>query len=92
MAALDEQEIDRRLEGLPEWTREGEALRRTFRFKDFVGSVEFVNRILPAAEGMNHHPDLAISWNEVAVALTTHSQGAITESDFALATEIDALA
>ena len=92
MAALDAQEIDRRLEGLPGWAREGGALRRDFKFDDFVGSVDFVNRIVPVAEGMGHHPDLAISWNEVSVALTTHSEGGVTQSDFDLAAEIDSLA
>jgi 4a-hydroxytetrahydrobiopterin dehydratase len=54
--------------------------------------VDFVNRVVPVAEEMNHHPDVAISWNEVAVAITTHSQGGITDSDFALAREIDGVA
>jgi 4a-hydroxytetrahydrobiopterin dehydratase len=48
-----------------------------------------VNRITPAAEEMNHHPDLAISWSKVTVSLSTHSQGGITENDFELAARID---
>ncbi len=92
MALLSDEEIESRLGALPGWEREGKALRRNFRFEDFVGSVDFVNRVVPAAEEMNHHPDLAISWNEVAVAITTHSQGGITDSDFALAREIDGVA
>lgn len=92
MALLSDEEIESRLGALPGWEREAKALRRNFRFEDFVGSVDFVNRVVPAAEEMNHHPDLAISWNEVAVAITTHSQGGITDSDFALAREIDDVA
>jgi 4a-hydroxytetrahydrobiopterin dehydratase len=92
MALLSDEEIEHRLEALPGWDRKGRALRRNFRFEDFTASVDFVNRIVPAAEQMNHHPDLAISWNEVAVAITTHSQGGITESDFALAREVEAVA
>jgi 4a-hydroxytetrahydrobiopterin dehydratase len=41
---------------------------------------------------MNHHPDLAISWNRVTVTVTTHSEGALTENDFEPARRIDALA
>ena len=41
---------------------------------------------------MNHHPDLAISWNTVTVTLSTHSEGGITENDFELASRIDSLA
>jgi 4a-hydroxytetrahydrobiopterin dehydratase len=41
---------------------------------------------------MNHHPDLAISWNEVTVTITTHSEGGLTENDFELARRIATLA
>jgi 4a-hydroxytetrahydrobiopterin dehydratase len=92
MTTLSDEEIDGRLQTLREWERSGNAINRTFTFDDFVGSVDFVNRITPAAEGMNHHPDLSISWNKVTVSLSTHSQGGLTENDFALATQIDALA
>jgi hypothetical protein len=44
--------------------------------------VDFVNRLTPEAEDMNHHPDLAISWNKVTVSITTHSEGGLTENDF----------
>lgn len=92
MTTLSDEDIEARLQGLPDWERAGAAITRTFTFDDFVGSVNFVNRITPAAEEMNHHPDLAISWNTVAVTLTTHSRGGLTENDFALATQIDNLA
>lgn len=92
MALLSDEEIESRLGALPGWERKGKALRRNFRFDDFVGSVDFVNRVVPVAEEMNHHPDVAISWNEVAVAITTHSQGGITDSDFVLARDIDGVA
>jgi 4a-hydroxytetrahydrobiopterin dehydratase len=65
---------------------------REFEFTNFVGSVDFVNRITPIAEEMNHHPDLAISWNKVNVSLSTHSEGGITENDFELAAKIDSVA
>lgn len=74
------------------WEREGDALEREFEFANFVGSVDFVNRITPIAEEMNHHPDLAISWSKVTVSLSTHSEGGITENDFKLAAKIDSVA
>lgn len=92
MTTLSDEEIDGRLQTLRGWERGGNAISRTFTFGDFVGSVDFVNRITPAAEEMNHHPDLSISWNKVSVSLSTHSEGGLTENDFALATQIDALA
>ena len=89
MAVLDDDEIGRRLAELQGWERDGDAIKRQFKFDDFQASVDFVNRITPAAEDMNHHPDLAISWSKVTVSLSTHSQGGITESDFELARKID---
>jgi 4a-hydroxytetrahydrobiopterin dehydratase len=92
MAVLSDDEIEARLRELDGWERDGDALRKRFELDDFKGSVDFVNRLTPAAEEMNHHPDLAISWNKVTVSLSTHSQGGITESDFELAARIDPLA
>jgi 4a-hydroxytetrahydrobiopterin dehydratase len=91
MARLSDEEIDERLADLPGWVRAGDAIRRVFELADFKGSVDFVNRLTPEAEAMNHHPDLEISWNRVAVTVTTHSEGGLTANDFALASRIDAL-
>lgn len=92
MAVLSDQDVQARLGGLEGWERDGDAIVRQFEFKDFVGSVDFVNRITPLAEAMNHHPDLAISWNKVTVMLSTHSEGGLTENDFELASKIDGAA
>jgi 4a-hydroxytetrahydrobiopterin dehydratase len=92
MALLSDDDIQERLERLPEWKREGDSIKREFKLGDFQGSVDFVNRITPPAEEMNHHPDIAISWNKVELTLSTHSQGGLTEDDFELAERIDALA
>ena len=89
MAVLSDDEIQERLGGADGWERDGDSLRKVFELGDFKGSVDFVNRITPAAEEMNHHPDLAISWSKVTVSLSTHSEGGITESDFELARKID---
>jgi 4a-hydroxytetrahydrobiopterin dehydratase len=92
MARLTDAEIDERLSGMNGWERSGEAIVKQFDNGDFKGSVDFVNRLTPEAEKMNHHPDLEISWSTVTVTITTHSQGGLTENDFELARRIDALA
>ena len=91
MALLSDEEIEQRLEGLPGWERDGDAIVREFDNGDFKGSVDFVNRMLPVAEAMNHHPDLEISWATVTVRLSSHSEGGLTAADFDLASRIDAL-
>ena len=89
---MSDDQIKDELQNLGGWEREGDALTREFEFSNFVGSVDFVNRLTPVAEEMNHHPDLSISWNKVKVSLSTHSEGGITENDFKLATKIDSVA
>ena len=92
MALLNDEDIQAELDKLEGWSREGDSIRRELKFDDFQGSIDFVNRITPPAEEMNHHPDIAISWNKVQLTLSTHSEGGLTERDFELASRIDGLA
>jgi 4a-hydroxytetrahydrobiopterin dehydratase len=92
MALLSDDEVQGRLGGLEGWERDGDVIRKKFQLDDFKGSVDFVNRLTPVAEEMNHHPDLAISWDKVEVSITTHAAGGLTANDFELAKRIDALA
>ena len=89
---LSETEIKTKLEALPEWSTDGTEISRTFQFEDFVAAVDFVNRIVEPAESAQHHPDIAISYNEVTVSLSTHDAGGLTDKDFTLAEEISQLA
>jgi 4a-hydroxytetrahydrobiopterin dehydratase len=91
---LSEQEIEQRLAGLNEgWRRDDGEIVREWQLADFASAVAFVNRVAEVAEAANHHPDIAIhGWNKVRLQLSTHSQGGLTEADFALAAQIDALA
>jgi len=73
------------------WKVVGARLRREFRFKDFAAALDFVNRIGAEAEALQHHPDLELGWGRVAVALSTHDAGGLTEADFVLAARIDNL-
>jgi 4a-hydroxytetrahydrobiopterin dehydratase len=91
MALLDDQQIEEKLAGLDGWERSGDAISKRFELEDFKGSVDFVNRLTPEAEDMNHHPDLEISWNKVTVTVTTHSEGGLTGNDFELAKRIDSV-
>jgi 4a-hydroxytetrahydrobiopterin dehydratase len=92
VALLSESEVQERLAGLSDWTLSGEAIEKSFKRDDFVGSVEFVAGLVEPAEAMNHHPDVAISWDTVTVTISTHSEGGLTAADFELAEKIDALA
>ena len=91
---LDYGEIKERLKRLRGWVlAEGktERIEKTFEFKNFVEAVSFVNSIVPLAEEANHHPDITINYRKVKLALTTHSEGGITEKDFDLAEKIETI-
>ena len=55
-------------------------------FADFAAAIAFVNRVAELAEAANHHPDILVhGWNKVRLTLSTHSEGGLTDADFALA-------
>ena len=90
MAKLAPDDVEARVKGLTGWAVEGDAIVKEFRFDGFRDSVAFVVGLGFAAEKANHHPDIDIRYNRVRVALSTHSEGGLTEKDFALAAEADA--
>ena len=73
----------------PEWALDGETITRTFTFDDFNEAMGFVTRVALAAEVADHHPDIDIRWNRVTLALSTHSEGALTAKDTGLAAAFD---
>jgi 4a-hydroxytetrahydrobiopterin dehydratase len=79
------------LPSVPGWTLDENELVRSFARGDFNGSIAFVNAIAAAANAADHHPDIAISWGDVMVRLSSHDAGGLTARDFALARTIDAL-
>ncbi len=90
MALLSDSEIEAGLNQLHGWKRERDSIVKYFDRGDFVGSIKFVESLVEPAEEMGHHPDLEISWSEVKVTISTHSEGGLTGADFELAAKIDA--
>jgi 4a-hydroxytetrahydrobiopterin dehydratase len=92
MAKLSREEIDRRLKTLNGWSLEGDAIKKQFTFKGFPEAVAFVNRLMPEAEAADHHPDIQINYRRVTLNYSTHSEGGLTEKDFAGAQMADRVA
>ncbi|GAC1484156.1 MAG: 4a-hydroxytetrahydrobiopterin dehydratase [Candidatus Dormibacteria bacterium] len=86
---LDSTEAAARLATLAGWHIDGSELVKSYKFKNFVQAVAFVNAITTVAEAQNHHPDLLVRWGEVTVRVSTHSAGGLTAKDFELAAAID---
>lgn len=84
------------LEAHPEWAsaRDGKAIARTFRFKDFSEAWGFMNRVALLAEAQDHHPEWFNVYNRVEVTLTTHdagTSGGLSARDARMAASIGAL-
>ncbi|HYE62668.1 MAG TPA: 4a-hydroxytetrahydrobiopterin dehydratase [Phycisphaerales bacterium] len=92
MDKLTDGQITEALKQTPEWALVGEAIQRTYQFKDFKASIRFVTAVADAAEDDQHHPDILIRYNRVTLTLATHDAGGITEKDFALAKKADGFA
>lgn len=82
---LSDEEITSALRALAGWERDGDAFVKTYRFADFRGAVDFLARVTTVADAQNHHPDVAIHWNELTLRLWTHASGGPTERDVRLA-------
>lgn len=89
---MNEPQIILALAARPQWRRDGQIISRTYEFVDFVAAMKFVNAVADLAEQAQHHPDIDVRWNKVTLGLTTHDAGGLTQKDFALAQQCDALA
>ncbi|TMD13197.1 MAG: 4a-hydroxytetrahydrobiopterin dehydratase [Chloroflexi bacterium] len=76
-----------RVEG---WRVEDERkLVKSFKFRDWLDAVAFVNEVTPIAEAEGHHPDLYVRWGQVTAYLWTHKIDGLTTSDFVMAAKLD---
>lgn len=66
-------------------------LQKTYQFRDFRESLQFVDRVGALAEEQGHHPDICFGWGKADVTIWTHKIDGLTESDFVLAAKIDKL-
>ena len=76
---------------IPAWELRDDKLQRTFRFRDFKGAMQFVDRMAEVAEAEGHHPDFSVHYNRVDVTVWTHAIDGLSENDFILAAKVDAL-
>ena len=71
------------------WGDSKQKLERTFKFKDFNESIDFVNKVAKIAEQQNHHPDIEINYNKVKISITDHEKGGVSDKCHKLVKSID---
>jgi 4a-hydroxytetrahydrobiopterin dehydratase len=89
---LSQNEIEQEVAALAGWAQAGSEITRTFTLSSFPAALAFASAVGHLAERADHHPDILIQYRKVTLTLSTHSAGGLTEKDFSLAAEIDAIA
>ena len=64
-------------------------LIKDFKFKNFLESQNFVNKVVKIAEKEGHHPDIWFGWGYAKIKIFTHAIKGLHESDFVLAAKVD---
>ena len=64
-------------------------LEKEFKFKNFLESQSFVNKVGDISESEGHHPDIVFGWGYSKIKITTHAIKGLSENDFILAAKID---
>ena len=88
---LSEAETAAMMAALTGWMHEGNTIVKTYRFKNYYETLAFVNATAWISHREDHHPDLAVGYNQCQVSYTTHAIGGLSENDFICAAKIDAL-
>jgi 4a-hydroxytetrahydrobiopterin dehydratase len=89
MAKLSLSDAEQRLKSLKGWRLEGNQISKQFTFAGFPEAVAFVDSLVPGAEAADHHPDILINYKRVTLNYSTHSEGGLTDKDFAGAAMAD---
>ncbi len=93
--ALNETQENDYFSATPSWELDRKTiphkLHKTFKFKNFVEAMAFVNKVADLAEAEGHHPDVYIFYNKVNLELHTHAINGLSENDFIMAVKIDEL-
>ena len=94
MPMLTAAERDQLGSSLPDWhlLPGRDALHRSFAFKDFSAAWAFMSRVALLAEKLDHHPEWSNTYNKVAITLTSHDVGGLSDRDARMAAAIDRFA
>ena len=94
VSALDIAEIHKYQKKVDGWSLQKDVneiffLEKEFRFKNFVESQNFINKVGTVSETEGHHPDILFGWGYAKIKITTHAIKGLSENDFILAAKID---
>ena len=71
------------------WERDDDRIRRVVTADSYPEAIALVTRLAFLFEEHGHHADLALSWTELTIELTSHDSGGVTDRDHAMAHHVD---
>lgn len=91
MKILNERETLKELSEIEGWIFNNNTIKKIYRFKTYMDSISFINRLAVQAEKINHHPDMIVGWCEIEILFTSHEQGGVTSNCIKMAKKADSL-
>ena len=89
VSLIEEKQLRDFIDKNPSWSIYNKAIKKEFKFDNFVNAFGFMSKVALLSESMNHHPNWQNTYNKVTINLTTHDKGGITTNDIKLAESID---
>ena len=85
-------DVNKKIEEIDkQWILSENKIIRSFEFKNFVITFDFMNHIAKLAETIHHHPTWTNTYNKLEITLWTHDTGGLSDLDFKMAKKIDLL-
>ena len=91
VSLIEQNQLDSFIEKNPSWIIDNKAIKKEFKFNNFIEAFGFISKVALLSEKMNHHPNWQNTYNKVIIELTTHDVGGISSNDTKLAEAIDKL-
>ena len=91
VAPLKEQEIRNLLKQVPGWEHANGRIAKSYSFKNYYQTMAFVNAAAWISHREDHHPDIAVGYNQCRVEYWTHAIKGLSENDFICAAKLDKL-
>jgi len=91
VAPLTDAEARSLLKQLDGWALANGRIAKTYSFKNYYQTMAFVNATAWISHREDHHPDLAVGYNQCRVEYWTHAIGGLSENDFICAAKLDKL-
>ncbi len=91
VSLIEKNQLDSFIEKNPSWIIDNKAIKKEFKFENFIEAFGFMSKVALLSEKIDHHPDWQNIYNKVKINLTTHDKGGITTNDIKLAEAIDKL-